>query len=35
VATPRPALVRLHRWLGVPLCLLFLVWFPTGIVMMY
>jgi PepSY-associated transmembrane protein len=24
-----------HRWLGVPLCLVFLLWFPSGIVMMY
>ncbi len=28
-------LVFLHRWLGVALCLLFLLWFPSGIVMMY
>jgi uncharacterized iron-regulated membrane protein len=24
-----------HRWLGIPLCLLFLVWFVSGVVMMY
>jgi len=29
------ALVFLHRWLGVGLCLFFLVWFATGIGMMY
>jgi hypothetical protein len=29
------ALVFLHRWLGVALCLLFIVWFPSGIGMMY
>src|SRR4051812_30723210 len=27
------ALVLLHRWLGVALCLLFAMWFTTGIVM--
>ena len=29
------ALIFLHRWLGVALCVLFLVWFPSGIAMMY
>jgi len=29
------AVVFVHRWLGVALCLLFLLWFPSGIVMMY
>src|SRR4249920_577612 len=29
------ALIFVHRWLGVALCLLFLVWFPSGIGMMY
>jgi len=29
------ALVFVHRWLGVALCLLFLVWFLSGIGMMY
>jgi hypothetical protein len=24
-------LIRLHRWLGVALCVLFLLWFPSGI----
>jgi PepSY-associated TM region len=28
-------LIFLHRWLGVALCLLFLIWFPSGIAMMY
>jgi hypothetical protein len=28
-------LVFIHRWLGVVLCLLFLVWFASGIGMMY
>ena len=27
--------IFVHRWLGVGLCLLFLVWFPSGIGMMY
>src|SRR3954454_13029760 len=29
------AVIFLHRWLGVALCLLFLLWFPSGIGMMY
>ena len=29
------ALIFVHRWLGVALCLLFLIWFPSGIAMMY
>jgi hypothetical protein len=29
------ALIFVHRWLGVVLCLLFLLWFPSGFVMMY
>ena len=29
------AVIFVHRWLGVALCLLFLLWFPSGIVMMY
>ena len=29
------ALIFIHRWLGVSLCLLFLLWFPSGIAMMY
>jgi hypothetical protein len=28
-----PALILLHRWLGVAFCLLFAMWFATGIVM--
>jgi hypothetical protein len=28
-------LIFVHRWLGVALCLLFLLWFPSGIGMMY
>ena len=28
-------LIVVHRWLGVALCLLFLLWFPSGIGMMY
>jgi hypothetical protein len=31
----RQALIFVHRWLGVVLCLLFLLWFPSGFVMMY
>ncbi len=27
--------IFVHRWLGVALCLVFLLWFPSGIVMMY
>jgi len=30
----RSAIV-VHRWLGVTLCLVFLLWFPSGIGMMY
>ena len=28
-------LIFVHRWLGVVLCLFFLLWFPSGFVMMY
>lgn len=28
-------LIVVHRWLGVALCLVFLLWFPSGIGMMY
>jgi len=28
-------LILVHRWLGVALCLCFLLWFPSGIGMMY
>jgi PepSY-associated TM region len=29
------SVIFVHRWLGVVLCLLFLLWFPSGIGMMY
>ncbi len=29
------AVIFVHRWLGVALCLFFLLWFPSGIGMMY
>jgi len=29
------ALIFVHRWMGVLFCLLFLMWFASGIVMMY
>ena len=29
------SLIFLHRWVGASLCLLFLLWFASGIVMMY
>jgi uncharacterized membrane protein len=29
------SLIFVHRWLGVVLCLVFLLWFPSGIGMMY
>src|SRR6059036_3477756 len=28
-------LIVVHRWVGVALCMLFLLWFPSGIGMMY
>ena len=28
-------LIFVHRWLGIALCVLFLIWFPSGIAMMY
>jgi hypothetical protein len=31
----KKSLIFVHRWLGVALCLLFLTWFASGIVMMY
>jgi hypothetical protein len=31
----RQTLILVHRWLGVAVCLLFLIWFPSGMVMMY
>jgi hypothetical protein len=35
VVTLKRSLILLHRWLGVALCLFFLLWFPSGIGMMY
>ena len=29
------SLIFIHRWLGVALCVMFLLWFPSGIGMMY
>ena len=29
------SVIFVHRWLGVALCLIFLLWFPSGIGMMY
>src|SRR6266540_7359277 len=34
-ATVKRFLIFVHRWLGVVLCLVFLLWFPSGIGMMY
>ena len=34
-STARRAVIFCHRWFGVAACSLFLLWFPTGIVMMY
>jgi uncharacterized iron-regulated membrane protein len=31
----KPLLFYVHRWLGVGMCLLFALWFASGIVMMY
>jgi hypothetical protein len=31
----KKTLIFIHRWMGVFLCLLFLLWFTSGIVMMY
>jgi PepSY-associated transmembrane protein len=31
----KKSVIVLHRWLGVALCLFFLLWFPSGIGMMY
>ena len=28
-------LIFLHRWMGIPMCVFFAVWFASGIVMMY
>src|SRR6185503_3546622 len=29
------SLIFLHRWVGIALCVVFLLWFPSGIGMMY
>jgi len=29
------SLIFVHRWLGIALCVVFLLWFPSGIAMMY
>jgi hypothetical protein len=34
-ASARRWLIAIHRWVGVVLCLLFMVWFPSAIGMMY
>ncbi len=34
-AAVKRALIFVHRWLGVALCLVFFVWFVSGIAMMY
>src|SRR5260221_898069 len=34
-ASARRWLIAIHRWVGVALCLLFIVWFPSAIGMMY
>jgi hypothetical protein len=31
----KKTLIFVHRWMGVALCILFLLWFASGIVMMY
>ena len=33
--TVKRVAIFIHRWLGIALCLLFLLWFPSGIGMMY
>src|SRR5947208_1825341 len=32
---PKRILIFVHRWVGVALCFIFLLWFPSGIGMMY
>src|ERR1700742_1591602 len=34
-ATLKRTVIFIHRWLGVALCLLFFIWFASGIAMMY
>jgi len=31
----KKGLIFVHRWIGVALCVLFLLWFASGVVMMY
>jgi len=31
----RKALILIHRYLGIVLCLIFLIWFVSGIAMIY
>ena len=33
--TPRKLAIRIHRWMGVGCCVLFVMWFASGIVLMY
>src|ERR1019366_858378 len=35
IMTLQQTIIFTHRWLGVVLCLFFLLWFPSGIGMMY
>ena len=35
VVRMKRVLIFVHRWLGVALCVVFLIWFPSGIGMMY
>src|SRR4051794_26626642 len=35
VQSLKRAVIFVHRWLGIALCLLFVLWFPSGIGMMY
>ena len=32
---PRKLAIRIHRWMGVGCCVLFVMWFASGIVLMY
>lgn len=31
----KPLLIWIHRWLGIAMCLLFALWFASGVIMMY
>jgi hypothetical protein len=35
VITPRKLAIRIHRWMGVGCCVVFVMWFASGIVLMY